>query len=361
MDSSPTDLHPQQQQIFENEVKFWKKLHAQRKSDYSQSFWARCTYRVLVLLQITSSNTLNSSMIHDLNSILVILIFGGFYLLGGILQMHFNTESITIQFEYMAAIVVLYGSILFMICSLALISRQHFQSMHPHLSISPHWIFSLFQILLGVLTITTYIPIIYGYYQVISSHLNYSHQSIESTFAFIFNSLYFASQSEISRQLSVSAFWTWISDNCPAGLQKNTCVKKFAYSPANCAADWNICNSTPDGFSFACPYTICRESVFTYGKQCLTYLCIGATFLVILETIAFIVACISVRTLTALNKKRKLNAPISPYVVVSDSVDSHESSVTQRSSIDDEVSMRPVPRSLSFESDFDEEECVLRV
>ena len=272
--------------------------------------------------------------------------------------MHFTDERITVQFEYMTAVVILYASILVMVCSLAFMGRRYFKPLSPHLSISPFVVFYVFLILLGLTIVASSFTIAYGFYQLSSPGSQDSQQNIEITFAFIFNGLFFASQMGISRQVSSSSFWRWIRNNCPVELQQSVCAKKFAFSPSNCAADWNICNLTSDGLNFACPYTICRHRVLSYGKQCLMYLCLGATFVVILEMTTFIAAYVSLSAFISNHKNRRSSFPLSVFSSTSkDSADSHDSGTTQQSYGDEAIHSS---RSGDFNTDFDEA-CTLRV
>lgn len=278
--------------------------------------------------------------------------------MAGILQMHFTDKNIMVQFEYMTSVVILYASILAMVCSLAFMAQQYFKPNQSSLFISPFIIFYASLILLGSIIIFSSLAIAYGFYKLSSNGSHNSPQNIEITFAFIFNGLFFASQMGISRQVSVTSFWRWIQNHCPSELQQSVCVKKFVYSPSNCAADWNICNSTSDGLNFACPYSICRQSVLAYGKQCLMYLCIGAIFVVILEVITFIAACASLQVLMSRHKDRKSSFPFFRFSSTSnDSADTHDSGTTRQSYGDEAIRDS---RSADSHADY-EEECILRV
>ena len=126
----------------------------------------------------------------------------------------------------------------------------------------------------------------YGFDSIIKIYQNPSeYVYMEDLYSFIFNSLFFSSQTGRSHQTEANKFWQWISQNCPSSLNLASCLKPLPYSPSSCAADYSVCMQQ-NGHGFACPYDICRSGVRSYGTQCMLYItCFGTLILLIQITL----------------------------------------------------------------------------
>lgn len=58
-------------------------------------------------------------------------------------------------------------------------------------------------------------------------------------------------------------FWDWVSNNCPAEINQQSCQGCYDYSYTFCEADANQCFANED-YNQYCPYIICRAGIMRY-------------------------------------------------------------------------------------------------
>ena len=244
-------------------------------------------------------------------------------LLGAVAQMHFISVENKSTFEHMTVAVFIYGIMIGLNGSLGRLIYKYSEDSLQNFSVKMAIHLGLYMFFEFLMILFSIILLYYGFDNIIRIYQDPSiFADIEDLYSFIFNSLFFSSQTGGSHQTQSSQFWKWIGGNCPDSLNEDSCLKPFSFSPSSCAADYSTC-MRQNGHGFACPYDICRSGVRSYGTQCMLYITCCGTLVVLTQITLFISFPVYLRTrketaliLKIVPSKRHLNTLISTVPTV---------------------------------------------